>query len=846
MPSKTKSNMPRGKKKTSKNVNYDQFGSTTFSSSDDNQMNIESVFKLVDLYFKQKNIMYTHLYNSFNKFLDEDVKNLLTSGDNTFFDKVTKDKSIKYKFEYDDINIVQPMLDNEEELMFPADARVRNLTYSVKLTATVTQIQEITDISTGEVTRNVVGHPEKNVPIATIPTMVRSKYCNLTYKKGYDKSECNYDPGGYFIVNGSEKVVISLERMCDNKPLIFSKKDSSSLTYLVQVNSKSHKPNGMTQNITIRIKKDNNMTIKVPILNEVPVFILIRALGIESDRDIINYVVYDEKDTDMINLVRISLDNTKYEGKDVKITTQDDAIDYLTTKMKILKKYTDTDKDIKYQQKRMHLLSLLENNFLPHVEGGRLYKGYYLGYMINRLLNCVLGRTPIDDRDSYVNKRIDLPGNLIEELFKQYYKKLLNECNRIFRKRNNDDEKPFNIISQIKPNVIEQGLKTALLTGAWSGKRKGVAQMLQRLTYLQTLSSLRRINSPTVDASTNKLTSPRHLHPTQIPYICAVETPEGIKVGLVKNLSLIGNVTVMRSSQIHVLKRIMMGRIQDLRDIPPNKLKEYTKVFLNGEWLGVSDEAYKLYIEMKRMKVSGSIEYTTSVVYDIEKNEVRVYCDGGRLYRPAFRVKDNVLQINNTHIDMISVSGTANPTKITKWNEFLMKNPGLIEYIDMEEATQTLVAMTLKDVDKMRHRMIDSVDIVKSLKQKDLENIINRYDDTTFVKYTHCEIHPSLILGVVVSNIPFCNHNQGPRNIFQYSQARQAMGIYTSNYRDRLDISYVLYHPMKPLVTTRTIKYIGTDSLTSGENIIVAIACYTGLKISPCLFLIRNRQVLTI
>jgi len=229
-------------------------------------------------------------------------------------------------------------------------------------------------------------------------------------------------------------------------------------------------------------------------------------------------------------------------------------------------------------------------------------------------------------------------------------------------------------------------------------------------------------------------------------------------------------------------------------------------------------------------------------VYDIEKNEVRAYCDGGRLYRPTLRVKDNTIQINQTHIDMISIAGSANPTKITKWTEFMMKNPGLIEYIDMEEATQTLVAMTLNDVSKQKKMMIDSVDIVKTLKQKDLQNVINRYDDTTFIKYTHCEIHPSLILGVVVSNIPFCNHNQGPRNIFQYSQARQAMGIYTSNYRDRLDISYVLYHPMKPLVTTRTIKYIGTDALTSGENIIVAIACYTGLTISPCYFVKGNSK----
>ena len=142
---------------------------------------------------------------------------------------------------------------------------------------------------------------------------------------------------------------------------------------------------------------------------------------------------------------------------------------------------------------------------------------------------------------------------------------MLNECNKFFKKRNSDDTKPQNIINQIKPNIIEQGLKTSLLTGAWSGKRKGVAQMLQRLTYMQTLSSLRRVNSPTVDASSNKLTSPRHLHPTQIGFLCYIETPEGHKVGLVKNFALMGNITVAIPGELNLLKGKLKDRIIDIR-----------------------------------------------------------------------------------------------------------------------------------------------------------------------------------------------------------------------------------------------------------------------------------------
>lgn len=475
-----------------------------------NNINVDSIFKLSDLFFKQKNIMYTHLYNSFDKLLDEDITNFLKSSNNVFFEKITKDKVYRYKFKYDDIAIKPPFLEADDEIMFPQDARTRNLTYASKLVATITQIQEITDIATDTVTTNVVGTPEYESPIAIIPIMVKSKYCSLNLKKGYDKSECEYDPGGYFIVNGSEKVVMSLERMIDNRPLVFIKKDSSSINYTVQVNSKSTRTD-MMQIINIRLKKDNTLSIRVPILNEVPVFIVMRALGIESDKDIINYCVYDHDDIDMINIVRMSLENSKPETGTEKIITQEDAINYLISKMRVIVKYNETDKNIRHQEKKLHLMQLLQENFLPHVEGNLTEKAFYIGYMINRLLQCFLGRVKPDDRDSYINKRVDLPGQLIFELFKQYYKKMLNECNKFFKKRNPDDDNPLNIISQIKPNIIEQGLKTALLTGAW-GKRKGVAQMLQRLTYLQTLSSLRRINSPTVDASTNKLTSPRHLH----------------------------------------------------------------------------------------------------------------------------------------------------------------------------------------------------------------------------------------------------------------------------------------------------------------------------------------------
>jgi DNA-directed RNA polymerase II subunit RPB2 len=788
-----------------------------------NDLNIVDIFKFTDLYFNRAGIMYSHLYNSFNKLLDEDIKNFLERGDNTFFEKLTRDKVIKYKFEYSNISIRPPMLPNEDEIMFPSDARNRSITYSSRLIATVTQIQEITDIATDEVERRVVGVPEDEVPIANIPIMLKSKFCSLTIKKGYDKKECDYDQGGYFIVNGSEKVVISQDSMCPNKPLVFIKKDAGAEVYTVQVNSKSQKNSGLIQVIAIKMKKDNTMSIKVPILSEMPVFILLRALGLESDRDIINYTVYSEKDSEMVNFVRISLDNTVNE-KGVKIQTQQDAIEYLLTKMRVIKKYSETDKNIKQQQKRSHLMSLLENNFLPHIEGGLMYKAYYIGYMINRLLRCYLKRIPADDRDSYVNKRIDLPGNLLEELFRQHYRKMLNECNKYFKKRNTSDENPLPIINQIKPNIIEQGIKTSLLTGSW-GRKKGVAQMLQRLTYLQILTFLRRFDSPSVDASTNKLTSPRHLHPSSVGNACVVETPEHANVGLVKHLSMIGNITIMSNSQHGIIKSFLKNKLINIRDVVSTKLKNYTKIFLNGEWLGLNNDPLKLEADIRHKRSNGAFDNTVAIINDIKNKEIRLYCDGGRLFRPVIKIKENVSQLTKDLINQTSLNQLDNDVKITDWDEFMVKHPDIVEYIDMEEQPYLMIAPTLDEVEDMRKRMIQSINKVKLVENN---NVYNRYDDMRFVKYTHCEFHPSLLVGVITANIPFCNHNAGARNIFQYSQGRQAMGIYASNYRDRLDISYILFHPQKPLVSTRTSKYVYTDVLPSGENVIVAFACYTG------------------
>jgi DNA-directed RNA polymerase beta subunit len=934
----------------------------------DSELSNNKIFELVDARFSRNYILYEHLHNSYNELINQIIYYLQTN-DNIFDENRVGDVVFRYRFKYENLFVRPPYNENGESLLYPMDARDRNATYSIKILAKITQIQEIYDLNKKEITSiKVIGTPVERETAVVLPCMVRSKYCSLQINHDYTKKDCEFDPGGYFIVNGSEKMVLSLERMVENKPLVFIKKDTGINNYSVKVNSRSSNPNIMMQPIEIRLEKNYDIVIKVPILNEVSVFVLMRALGLETDKEIVKYIMYNDNDIDMLNLLKISIDLSKKENKKL-ILTKEDAFLSLTNKLRVVKKFTDKDKKLLYDEKKEHLIQLLRTAFMPHMNSDHhadilKSKAYFLGLMINRLLNCYLGRTEPDDRDSFTNKRIDMPGELIFDLFKQYYKKMLNECNKFFKKRSGSNhESPLNVINQIKPSTIEQNIKSAMMTGNW-GKKKGVAQMFPRLTFLQSLSFLRRVDQSSSDSSTSKLTGPRHYHPSQVGFLCftgdtevlmadgtkkmikdvsngdsvktfdsntrqitdtiiknwfeqeckellevifndgtiikctpehkfltiknngfeeiyemkeiiniqpnekiltyknnligtvtittldyiepepvydfetvesthnfvannlithncCVESPEHSNIGLVKHLSLIGSITVGSQDQA-VLIYNMIKENKDFTHLDNHSaiyLAKTTKVFLNGEWIGLTDNPEILYLHLRKLKQNGIIVRTNGITYDIPRGEIRIYTDSGRLYRPVFSVKDNKLTITDKIIDDICKDNKLKG--LNKFDALITKYPETIDYLDMEEQFYALVAEYKDKVLEMKSRE-------SNVFEDKNEPIVNRYDTSMVLKYTHCEFHPSLIIGIIAGNIPFSNFNQGPRNIFQYAQGKQAMGIYSSNYRDRLDISYILYHTQKPLVNTKIAKYVHTDVLPCGENAVVMIGCYTG------------------
>ena len=318
--------------------------------------------------------------------------------------------------------------------------------------------------------------------------------------------------------------------------------------------------------------------------------------------------------------------------------------------------------------------------------------------------------------------------------------------------------------------------------------------MLNRLTYISSLSHLRRINTP-IDKS-GKLIPPRKLHPSSWGFLCPAETPEGGSVGVVKNLAYMTHVSTPCNST--ALYEFVDPYIKPIETLTEEQLNSGVKVFINGVWLGIAINPMELYQEMKTKKYKGIINIFTSVVFDIKRKEIRICNDAGRLLRPLLRVKDNKLLITNSIIRRLN-------KKELVWDDLLTAckiDDSVIEYVDATEQNLSMLAMTPTDL-------------------RDKNNFI--------YKYTHCEIHPSTIFGILASCIPFPEHNQSPRNTYQCAMGKQAMGMYVTNYDNRMDKNaYVLTYPMRPLVDTRVMNLIELNQIPSGCQIIVAIMTHTG------------------
>lgn len=662
--------------------------------------------------------------------------------------------------------------------LFPIEARNRDLDYTARVMVDMSEITMFKD----EVKESTV---HNMVHIMDLPIMIGSSLCN-TYKMSPKErgavGECPYDPMGYFIINGNEMVMVGQERLNYNQIYIFTPQkinDQKKYEHIAEIRSLVDNKASCLQ---VKIEPDTKcITVSLPsILGTVPLSVVFCAMGY-NDTEIRSLILppNHEDDDEMNEFIDDILRAGRYNRR------ARDGVSPQQQCLELIASLTNYPVDVKCQK----VLDLLENNIFPHLSGDKKTRAHYLGYTAFLLIMTNLGRIGPSDRDDFMNKRVENSGKLMLDLIQGLFDKYIQNMTEHY------ETHPVNIRDFSRPSQLTSDLHYAMATGTWGVQkngytRSGVSQLMTRYAYLIALSHLNRVT--TAAGKEGKIIKPRQLHSSQNNFVCLFESPEGQSAGLLKNISIMTYITV-GTNEIPIIKLI-----RSLEHVFPVS-NQMTPIFVNGDWIGVTDKPEMIRDLIREKRRHRFIDFEVSVSYRKQMNQLTVFTDAGRLCRPVFTVKNGqIIADTDGQLDVflqkLSIESLTSPEVNNLWTEWFTK--GYIEYIDSNE-------------DRTCHVATWKTDITSSTE--------------------YCCLHPSLYMGVSSSVIPFPNHSQAPRNAYQCSMGKQAMGVYALNYRLRMDTtSYILHYAQKPLVTTKMSHILKCNNLPSSQNVIVMVGCFTG------------------
>jgi DNA-directed RNA polymerase II subunit RPB2 len=810
-------------------------------------------WRLIDTYFNEHpdNLVRHHL-DSYNSFFSSGINNIFKENNpirfiereeikTTNLQQAKVNECLLYLGGKDGskIYIGKPIIydesSNRVHYMYPNDARLRNMWYG----ATIHYDVDVDIIYYNENDERI----EKNITLEKIylgkfPIMVQSNLCilqTLSPEVRFNMGECRNDYGGYFIIAGKEKVIISQEKFANNMLYIRKYNEETELySYSAEIRSVSEDTSKPIRTTAVKLVApsvsftNNQIVVAVPnVRKTIPLFILMRALGIISDKDIIKACILDlDMNKDFIDLFIPSVHDAN------KIFNQESAILFIATFTK--------------RQTVSSVMEILSNYFLPHIgELNFLDKAYFIGHMCYKLLRVYNKLELPTDRDNFKYKRVELSGSLIYDLFREYYliqkRAIALSIDKEFYfhrgkyKGSEFENLMLNYNAYFKSKDVESGFMKAF-KGSWGSeahtKRIGVIQDLNRLSWNTHISHLRKINLP-ID-STSKVVGPRLLNSSQWGFIDPLDSPDGGNIGLHKHLSICCVVTSGMSC--YPLIRLIRSNTAmfTIAESSPEFIAATTKIFVNGIWIGNIAVPVKLVSWLKMYRRNGMIPLFTSITFNRSDNEIQIYTDAGRLTRPIYYIDDiipsfkkpkvrEMLETNKLTWEMI-VSGFNKKqddhfniyhNKVYQIKELypdindmklLETNTSLIDYLDTNEEENTLIAMTES-------------------------NVVNH-------NYTHIEIDPSLILGVMGNQIIYPENNPLPRNVFSCGQSKQAVSLYHSNYQMRIDkMGVVLNCGQIPLIKSKYMNYINKEEHPYGVNAIVAIMSYTGYNVEDAILI---------
>ena len=745
------------------------------------------MIELIDTFYKERSIV-NHQIALYNDFLDRRLQSIVDStviGQEEEMEKGFIYPEIEgYKIKFGKIKVGTPKVkeaDGTVRPLTPMEARLRDLTYEAPV-----ELEFIPII-------DEVEYEPETVSIGELPIMTKSKKCNISKKLLEEKlsselTEEDYveqlqvkqedplDPGGYFISNGTERVLITVEDLAPNRVLV---ERSNRYGVDVEVAKVFSQKEGYRALTVVEKRKDGMLMVSLPTTyGQIPLIILLRALGMENDEEIVDVISVDPKMEPYV------FANIEECAKEYGITTQEEAVAYLG------KKFAGGQAK-EYRIKRVE--TIMDRHLLAHLGNNpedRLTKAIFMARMGMAVLELALGKREPDDKDHYANKRLKLAGDLMEDLFRVAFtalcKDLKYQIERVHAKG-----KEIKINSCLRSDVLSQRIHHALATGNWVGGRAGISQLLDRTSNLAVLSHLRRVTSPLTRSQPHF--EARDLHPTQWGRLCPNETPEGPNCGLVKNLALTVEISegfpekeveaVLRDLNIKEITKHMVG----------------SRVYLNGDLIGMHENGVELVKKLRERRRKGLLHNEINICYDSEANDVIVNCDSGRLRRPLVVVENGKLLLNNKYLKELREGKK-------KWVDLI--NEGIVEYIDAEEEENTLIALNENDITS---------------------------------DYTHMELDPMCILGIGASLVPYPEHNSSPRITMGAGMGKQSLGFGAANYRIRPDTrGHLLHYPEVPMVQTHPIKYIKFRERPAGQNFVVAVASFHGYNMEDALIMSKT------
>ncbi|EEH37653.1 DNA-directed RNA polymerase III subunit RPC2 [Paracoccidioides lutzii Pb01] len=744
-------------------------------------------WNLLPAFLKVKGLVKQHI-DSYNYFVEVQLKKIVQASA-----EIRSDVDPNFYIRFHDIYLGTPRRADEEQdsnfnaasTITPNECRLRDMTYASPILVDFEYVR-----GRQRVKRN-------GTAIGRMPVMLRSSKCVLSNKSEAEMQllqECPLDPGGYFIVNGTEKVILVQEQLSKNRVIVETDLKKEIVQASVTSSSNERKSKSYI------ILKKERIYVRHNVLNEdVPIVILLKAMGIQSDKEML--------------LLVAGIDSTYQEDFAINfeeavklgIYTQHQALEYIGSRIKINRKPNNFGVIRRnYVQEAIEAISsviishvVVENlNFRP--------KALYVAHMARRVLMAKHDPSLVDDRDYVGNKRLELAGQLLsllfEDLFKKFQFDIKMNIDKVLKKPVRTEQFDAYGVVAIHGNHITQGMNRAISTGNWSLKRfrmerAGVTHVLSRLSYIAALGMMTRISSQF--EKTRKVSGPRALQPSQFGMLCPSDTPEGEACGLVKNLALMTHITT-NDEEEPVRKLIFALGAEDVQTVGGRELHGQGTyiVFLNGSPIALTRRPKFFLHSFRRLRRTGRVSEFISVFINHHQRAVHIATDDGRICRPLIIVEDGKSRVQARHLRALR-SGSM------EFDDFLAH--GLVEYLDCNEENDSNIAVYENDI-------VDST--------------------------THLEIEPFTILGAVAGLIPYPHHNQSPRNTYQCAMGKQAIGAIANNQFLRIDsLLYTMVYPQKPMVKTRTIELIKYDRLPAGQAATVAVMSYSGYDIEDALVL---------